>query len=179
MAERVRQAEAARRLGVSRQAIHELVKRGLLVPDADRRVDMEQVREVAAQRCPARSAAARKVAAEAAATRPLPDIDLSAAWGDDLSAVTFQDAKTMREVFEARAARLRYEVAAGELIDARRAAAAVTTAASNMRLTLEALPDRHAARLAAETDEAACAEILSGAVNEVLLALQDMGRALG
>jgi DNA-binding transcriptional MerR regulator len=174
----VKQAEAARAVGISPPALSRWIRRGLLTPDADRRVDMERVREIAAQRDPARSPAARKVAAEASASRPLPDIDLSAAWGDDLSAVTFQDAKTMREVFEARAARLRYEVAAGELIDARRAAAAVTTAAANMRLAIEALPDRLAAHVAAESSEAGCAEILTSAIGEVLQALQDMASAL-
>ena len=172
MAEWVSQAAAARAVGVSPQAINNWIRRGLLVPDADRRVDLEQVRKIAAQRDPARSPAARKVAAEASASRPLPAND------DDLPNASFTDARTQREVYEARAARLRYEVAAGELIDARRAAAAITTAASNMRLTLEALPDRLAAHVAAESSEAGCAEILSGAVNEVLLALQDMARAL-
>jgi hypothetical protein len=177
MAEWVKQAEAARAVGISPPALSRWIRRGLLTPDADRRVDMERVREIAAQRDPARSPAARAVAAEAGASRPLPDIDLSAAWGDDTPA-SFEAARAMREVFEARAARLRYEVAAGELIDARRAAAAVTTAAANIRLTLEALPDRLAAHVAAESDEAACAALLTEAVNEVLLALQDMARAL-
>lgn len=179
MAEWVKQAEAARAVGISPPALSRWIRRGLLVTDADRRVDMERVREIAAQRDPARSPAARAVAAEAGASRPLPDIDLSAAWGDDMAAVSFQDARTLREVFEARMARLKYETACGELIDARQAAAAITTAAANMRLTLEALPDRYATRLAAESDAATCAEILTAAVGEVLQALQDMARALG
>jgi hypothetical protein len=135
------------------------------------------VREIAAQRDPARSPAARKVAAEAGASRPLPDIDLPAG-DDDIAAHDFQSARAMREVYEARAARLRYEVAAGELVNAKQAAAALATAAASVRLTLEALPDRHAARLAAESDEAGCAALLAAAVDEVLKALQDMARAL-
>lgn len=90
----------------------------------------------------------------------------------------FQAERAAREHYAARDARLSYERACGQLIDAERAGMALTTAAANMRLVLEALPDRLAARVAAEGDEAACAALLEAAVGEALQALQDLAAAL-
>lgn len=154
MSEYLRQAEAARRLGVTRQAINRRIKRGTLAL-ADGLVDLD---EAAALMAPTRGTDSAVVPVEAVAD--------------------YRRSRELREHYQALDAKLKYETACRDLIDARLAGMALTTAAANMRLAIEALPDRLAARLAAETDEATCAEILTESVDEVLQALQDVAAAL-
>lgn len=90
----------------------------------------------------------------------------------------YLDARAQREVYAALEAQRQYEEACGQLIDANAAARALTTATANMRLVLEAIPDRLAARVAAEADESACAALLESAVGDALQALQDVASAV-
>ena len=183
VAEWVAQAEAARAVGVSPPALSKWIRKGLLVPAADRRVDMAHVRAVAAQLDPARSPAARAAQSRTATDAPPAPAAYTIqpppnAGTETPSQFDFQVERAVREHYAARDARLSYERACGQLIDADRAGMALTTAAANMRLVLEALPDRLAARVAAEGDEAACAALLGAAVGEALQALQDLAAAL-
>jgi hypothetical protein len=184
--EMVSQAEAARRFGVARQSINELVARGVL-PLVDGRVDMEVARVVLATRLdPARS----KILREAADRRPEPTpapLPVASAAGespdaaeaDDAAGITsYHTARTLREKYAALEARARYRQLCGTLVPADGVRLAITTAASNLRLALETIPDKLAPRLAAMSDEDACRALLDQAIAEALDALADMGDAL-
>mgnify|MGYP002073021255 CR=1 FL=1 len=200
VAEWVAQAEAARAVGVSPPALSKWIRKGLLGPAADRRVDMAHVRAGGGRAVDGRGVGAlgggggaggggpRGGGGGGARARPAPPPPPAPAaytiqpppnaGTETPSQFDFQVERAVREHYAARDARLSYERACGQLIDADRAGMALTTAAANMRLVLEALPDRLAARVAAEGDEAACAALLGAAVGEALQALQDLAAAL-
>jgi hypothetical protein len=144
MNERVSQAEAARRLGVTRQAINAKIRRGTLAMTGGL-VDLDEA---------------------AGAMVPAGLGDSTAPPSDEVA--TYRKSRAVREHYAALDARLSYERACAQLVDAEAVGMAVTTAAATLRLTLDALPDKLAARLATETDEAACAALLQAAINEAL-----------
>jgi hypothetical protein len=158
MGERVKQAEAVRRLGVSNQVVSLTVAAGNLA-GADGLVDLD---ELAAALLANRNAGGMG-GAGGGAVGELAD---------------FRKSRSLREHYTALDAKLSYERTCGLLIEAAPAARALVTAAATMRLTLEALPDKLAPRLAAETDPGACAALLEKAVDEVLDALQDLAATL-
>ncbi|WP_230690847.1 hypothetical protein, partial [Streptococcus pneumoniae] len=69
-APRVSQASLARALGVTRQAVHDLIRRGVLVPDADGRFDVDRSRAQIADRV--RPSGKTASAAAAMGTNPPP-----------------------------------------------------------------------------------------------------------
>jgi len=103
--ERVRQAELARRLEVSRQAIGDLVARGILMVGADGLVDVDSARS-------AISANVHPTGKTAAAARPAegppPDAPKP-------TTIDYHAAKTLREYTEAQRAALKLRQELGEL----------------------------------------------------------------
>ena len=103
--ELISQSEFARRLGVSRQYVNKLIRLGK-IEKFGTQVDFE-----------AASLAIKQVSdpAHAKIADPAPDPDSSAPSGP--RAPTFGEAKTMKEIYTAKLARLRFEEESGKLID--------------------------------------------------------------
>lgn len=171
MGELVTQSEAARRFGVTRQSVHDLVTRGVL-PLTNGKVDLEVASDLLKRRLdPGRSKILQLVPP---AATPAPE---AAAPGDDAPVTSFQVARTLREKYNALEARLRYEQACGRLVDAERVGLLITNATSSVRLALDVLPDKLAARLAAESDEVIVHGMLVAAIDEALAELLDLDLA--
>lgn len=144
MGERVTQAEAARRLGVSRQSVNERIKRGSLAL-VDGLVDLD---EAFALMAPTRGTAG--------ATVPLDAV------------TSYRKSRELREHYAALDAKLNYERTCGLLVDAAGVSMAVTRSAADLRLALDALPERLAPRLATETDPDGCEALLRDAIDAAL-----------
>lgn len=142
----LRAAELARELGVSRQAIHDLGKRGIIAPDENGRYDLETVRRAIAENMTrSDSKTLGSVLSE-----PEPEAD-PAAPAD--ASPSFHAARTLRETYEAGLAKLKLEQAAGSLIDRDSYERAAFTAARQLRDALVlTFPQKYAARLAPLTD---------------------------
>ena len=103
--ERVRQAELARRLEVSRQAIGDLVSRGVLTIGSDGLVDVDAARAAIA-------ANVHPAAKTAAAARP---DDAPTTDAPKPATIDYHAAKTLREYTEAQRAALKLRQELGEL----------------------------------------------------------------
>lgn len=100
--ERIRQAELARRLEVSRQAVNDLVARGILTVGPDGLIDIDAARQAIA-------ANLHPTAKSAASTRP------EAPPAEKPRPVDFNTARTLREYTEAQRAALKLRQETGEL----------------------------------------------------------------
>lgn len=163
-APRVRQAELARMLTVSRQSISELVKRNVIPQDADGLIDVELARIAISNRV--RPGA--KTAALANAQNNSAPAAAAAVADADQAITSFHVAKTLREAAEARLAQLKLAEQQGHLIrtDAIRAAHAKRLA--GLREALLQIPARLASVLAAEPDQAKCHDALQAEIHGVL-----------
>jgi len=108
MNERIRQAELARRLDVSRQAINDLVQRGILIVGADGLIDEATARTAIAENVHPTGKTASKTAADAPAPAAVP----SAAQPAEMN---YHTAKTLREYTEAKRAALKLRQEMGQL----------------------------------------------------------------
>ena len=164
MADRLTQAELARALGVSRQAIHKLVQAGKLVLGEDGRCDLETARAAISSGVHPGSKTAQALQAAAPPPATVPDttaqhVVIPAAASQFLGnadehgmPTNYHVARTLREAEEARMARLKREEMEGQLI---RVSAVETAWASSLAAAREHLlqvASRLAPLLAAETD---------------------------
>lgn len=146
---RVKPAELARELGVSRQAIADLIRRGVLSQDADGLLDHELARVALANRVrPSSKTAKALTSAPPPAGLPAP----ADAQPDAVSSTSYHTAKTLREIEEARMAKIKRQQLEGALIEAEPAAAATFTAFRSLRDACMPIGRRLAARLATMTD---------------------------
>lgn len=145
------QAGLARLLGVSRQAIHDLVKRKIISPDADGQFDVELVRVAIARRVRPSGKTASAVSAPQAmpADLPPPASDVPPATDDQVS---YHVARTLREAEEARIARIKRQQLEHSLIEAEPAIQATFTAFRQLRDSCMPIGRRVAAKVAAMTD---------------------------
>lgn len=186
---RLSQSGLARRLGVKRQAVHDLVKRGVIAVDDNGlidvlaattaisrtlRADSKTVATIMAAQPPA--VPADPIAPPSAPTDQQPESEPASI--DPNDATSYHVARTLREAAEARMAQLRLRVMAGELVDADRVRRAATTLAATARSAFERIPDKLAERLAAETSAAACHELMTAEIDLVLADLAAGARAL-
>jgi len=165
--QRVRPAQLARLLGVSRQSLGELIDRGIVERGTDGLVDVDLARHAIANRV--RPSAKT---AQALTTPPPPSAPPSA--DPDANATSYHVAKTMRESAEAQIARLKLAQMRGELIartEVRQAAFAVLRSVRDQML---AMPARLSPLLAAETDPAACYRLLDAELRQALAHLQQL-----
>lgn len=168
-AERLTQSGLARLLGVKRQAVHDLVKRGIVPVGDDGLIDVAHATEAMAKtlRADAKTVASIMSAAPAAIpTAPTPPQATPTI--DPNDAKSYHVARTMREAAEARMAQLRLRVMAGELVDADRVRRVATTLAATVRSGFERIPDKLADRLAAMTDPHECHAVLAQEIDQVL-----------
>jgi hypothetical protein len=169
-APRVKRAELARLLGVSRQAIGDLVRRKVLEVGADERIDVELARHAIESRVrPSGKSAATLAVAPAPAAAPA----ASGAEQDATAVTSYHVAKTLREVAEARIAQLKLAELRGELVRAADVKATYAQLAAGLREALLQIPARMAAVLAAEADQGKVHDILRAELHQVLAQLHE------
>lgn len=178
----MRPAELARRLGVSRQAVSDLVRRGILTPDANGRIDEAAARAaILASVHPtsktvqaAQASAPAPIAPVAAAPAPAP----AAAPQPEAAATNYHVAKTMREAAEAHIARLKLAEMRGELIRTDAVRAVMSNIFATTREAVLQMPARLAPLLAAESDPAAVQNLLHAELHAALESLANSPAAI-
>lgn len=182
--QRLKQADLARALGVSRQYVGKLVAKGVLEIGTDMRIDVDAARAALASSSDPSKAQTdtgrpidgiRRHAVPDPASTPSEDADLHLDTGKMLS---FQAAKTVRENYEAGKARLAYEQATGRLLDRTAVERALHDTAVATRTALERVPDKLASQLAAEPDPNTVHAHLCAAIDEILEDLAVLGSSL-
>ena len=175
-AERLSQSALARLLGVKRQAVHDLVKRGIIVAGDDGLIAVAAATEAMAKtlRADSKTVASIMAAPTDAAVTPAQTFEEPAAPPaqqqqiDPNDATSYHVARTLREAAEARMAQLRLRVMAGELVDAERVRRIITTLAATTRAGFERIPDKLAERLAVMPDPNECHALLAIEIDQVL-----------
>jgi hypothetical protein len=161
------QAALARMLGVSRQAINDLIKRQIIPIAADGRIDVELARVAIANRVRPSGKTAATTPPPAAALPP-PDI---APQPD--ATLSYHVAKTLREAAEAKMAQLKLAEMRGDLVRASVVRAAVAKRAAGLRESLLQLPARVVPMLVASPDAASMDQILRAEIVTALAQLTE------
>jgi transcriptional regulator with XRE-family HTH domain len=171
----VTQTEAAKRLGVSQQSVSKLVRSGKL-PTIDGRIPIELAGAVLRERLhPGRS----KILKNMTPARPPEEHDerlrttRGVAAQSPVDAVSYSDAKALREHFEGLKAKLEYERRCNDLVERQQVEAVAYRLGRLTRDTLLGLPQRIAVELAAVTDHAEAERLLVAAIRA---ALDDVAR---
>lgn len=180
----VRPAELARRLGVSRQAVSDLVRRGILTPDANGRINeaaaraaiLSSVHPTSKTVQAAQASAPAPIAPVAAA--PAPAVAPAAAPQPEAAATNYHVAKTMREAAEAHIARLKLAEMRGELIRTDAVRAVMSNIFATTREAVLQMPARLAPLLAAESDPAAVQNLLHAELHAALESLANSPAAI-
>jgi len=171
----VSQAEYARRRGVSRQYIGQMVAKGVIALK-DRKVDTDQAdAALAAVREPARPERSTKPKSDpapnpAVAATDLPALTQGGAGGGDLPTLLLKT-RIKSEVEKAKLLEIKARVEAGKYVDADEVKVAAFNKARVVRDALMNIPERLAAVLAAETDAARVHALLSA---EIRSACEDL-----
>lgn len=140
---RLTESGLARELDVSRQAVHQLVKRGILSKDANGLIDVEMARVALAARVhPSSKTAAAVAQKNDAATPQQPPTEIT----------SYHVAKTLREATEAQIARVKLGEMQKRFIQREPAMKQVFTAFRSLRDTIMAVSTRASVRTAAMTD---------------------------
>lgn len=165
-------------LGVTRQSINELVQRGIIVADAEGRIDVELARMALLNRVNPGSKTAQAVAGQAApALQPAPAIAPAAA-DPDLATTSYHVAKTIRESNEAAIAGLKLAEMRDILITVDEVRKKLGARIATSRDALMQIPARLAPVLAAETDQAKVHDLMhaeiSGALEHLNTALNSL-----
>ncbi len=162
-AARLSEAAAARECGISRQAVHEWVKRGLIAKGPDGLLCAREVQVLRAGLHPSSKASAPPTV-PSPATPPEPAVPAS----DDAAMTSYHVAKTLREAAEARIAQLKLAELQGQLVRADDWAAALAKRAAAFREGLLQIPARLSAQLAAESDQARIHALLEDELRQVM-----------
>ena len=159
----ISQSEFARKQGWSRQYVSKLVKSGKIQLIKGKVDPQAALAAIDAQSEP--STVLR--------TEPPRQSVLPAAPTDSRQAVDFVTARTMREAFKAKMAKIEYEKETGKLTDAARVKEEAFSAGRMVRDALLGIPDRQADVLAAESDPAKIRQLL---VDELETILNELSR---
>jgi hypothetical protein len=147
--ERLSQAAFAKRLGVSRQYVNKLVRRGVVALGEDGLIDFARaVRAIDAAQDPARPR-----------TRPETE---------DPAVTTYQIARTLKEKYAALSRKLEYEKACGRLLPADEVVQAWQQLVAAFRARCLALPTKLAPQLAVMNERREIQAALTAAVREAL-----------
>lgn len=152
------QSEFAKRQGWSRQYVGKLVKSG-------------KIKLVSGKIDPEQAQAAIKSQSEPSAelrAKPRSGSTLPSAPTDSRQAVDFVTARTMREAFKAKMAKMEYEEKAGKLTDASKVKAEAFRAGRIVRDSLLGIPDRLSDVLAAEQDPVQVRQLLIDELESIL-----------
>ncbi len=163
-ARRVSQAALARELAVSRQAVNDLVSRGVLVLGADRKLDADEAAAIIRERVRPTGKTAAAVAPPAGSAAP----HSLAAPGKTDHAAGYYVAKAQREASEAGIAQLRLEQMQGNLIDRDATVQAVFTAFRMLRNQMLFLPRKLSGQLLNKTSPRDVQQILEAEVRAAL-----------
>ena len=148
----------ARELGVSRQAVHDLVKRGILSKDKDGLIDVEMAKVALMNRVrPSGKTAATLTAADAV---PPANPDAPPSPSDGTEITSYHVAKTLREAAEAQIARLKLAEMQGKFLIKADFERHLFTAGRMLRDTLTNCSRRVGAEVAGTTDPNECEAII-------------------
>ena len=158
----------AKSQGWSRQYVSKLVKQGKITL-VNGKVDRDKA--LAALQANAEPASALRKSSAGQTTMSMQSPTRPS---DSRQAVDFVTARTMREAFRAKMAKLEYEQKAGKLTDAAKVRDDAFQAARMTRDALLGIPDRMADILAAEKDPGRVSELLREELENVLEQLVNM-----
>ena len=165
---RLTESGLARKLGVSRQAVHELVKPGILTKDKDGLIDVELAEHALMNRV-------RPSGKTATALQGTPPQSEAPATQEQNSAdpeiTSYHVAKTLREATEAQIARLRLAEMQGDLIRVDAIRSALAGMIASTRDSLLQIPARVSPVLAVETDAARVHDMLQAELHQALAQL--------
>lgn len=179
--QKLTESALARTLGVSRQAVNELVRRGILPKDKDGLIDFEL----------AKLALMNKVRPSGKSTTSLQDPETPSAPAATPSAVTASElddsleitsyhvAKTLNEAAMAQINRLKLAEMRGELIRVTAVKATLGTVFATTRDALLQIPARLAPTLAADTDPASVMNALHAEIHQALHHLANAPASIG
>ncbi|WP_422135497.1 hypothetical protein [Endozoicomonas sp. ALD040] len=159
----ISQSEFAKRQGWSRQYVAKLVKSGKIRLQKGKVNPDEALKAIQAQAEP--STVLRK---------PASQDHLPVAPTDSRQAVDFVTARTMREAFRAKMAKMEYEEKAGKLTEASKVREDAYRAGRMLRDALLGIPDRQADVLAAETDPRKVRQLLMDELEAILSELSSI-----
>lgn len=164
--QRLTESGLARQLGVSRQAVHELVKRGVLSKDKDGLIDFELAKHALMNRVrpSGKTTASLQEPATPAATQT-PETST------EPEITSYHVAKTLHEAAEAQIARLKLAEMQGDVIQVSAVRATWAARIASARDALLQIPSRLAPVLAAETDLAAVTLLLEDEIRQALAEL--------
>ena len=156
--ELISQSEFARRLGVTRQYVNKLIRLGK-IEKIGTKVDFVKA-----------SAALKNMAdpVRKKSSAPPPDPEPESEPSDNSRAPTFGEAKTMREIYNAKLARLRYEEESGSLIARDEVEDRARDIAIILKEGLLSLPTKMMEKLAVTSDPREINSILDAEVRDLL-----------
>lgn len=161
---RATKAALARELGVSRQAIGDLVKRGILSEDRDGLIDVDLAKLALANRVRPSSKTAQALTPTPAAAPP----PAESATSDETAVTSYHVAKTLNEAAQARMNQLKLREMQGELIRLDAVESVWAQALSAAREHLLQVRARLAPLLAVETDAFVIEQMLDEEHNQAL-----------
>lgn len=152
--------------GVSRQAVHDLVKRGIIQKDADGLIDVEQAKKALLNkvRPSGKAAGSIKPTEPAATTAASAPADENA----DVEVTSYHVAKTLREAAEAQIAKHKLGVLQDRYVEKETVEREAYSQARNIRDRLMGLPTKIAPLLAPIADPFETERILREALRQVL-----------
>ena len=151
---------------MSRQAVHELVKRGILSKDSAGLIDVAQAEAALVNSVHPSSKTAAALQATASATAPpaTPPDESS----QTVEITSYHVAKTLREAAEAQIARLKLAEMQGEVIRVEAVKNQLATVFSTVREALLQIPARMAPLLAADPDPVSVHNVLHAEIHQAL-----------
>jgi hypothetical protein len=161
---RIKPAELARELGVSRQAINDLQKRGKLPRSDDGLVDVDLARHAIANRV----RPSGKTAGALTAPPPPAGNGTFSGMQADAEQVSYMEAKRQRESAEAKIAQLKLRQMEGELVSIEKVRAASMRMARMLRDSVLGVPSRIAQTLASESDSHQIEQTLMASLRRAL-----------
>ena len=173
-AARLSEAAAARECGISRQAVHEWVKRGLIAKGPDGLLCAKEVQVLRAGLHPSAKASApppEPPAPQAPPPSSMPEASVTPA-SDDAAMTSYHVAKTLREAAEARIAQLKLAELRGELVRAQDVSVELSRTFATFREAMQQIPPRVSAILAAESDQARIHDLLDAEIHTALMHLK-------
>jgi len=153
----------ARLLGVSRQAIHDLVKRGILTKDGAGLIDVSQAEQALMNTVHPSSKTAAALQTKTDRIEPTKEKQ-----PEEVEATSYHVAKTLREAAEAQIARLKLAEMRGEVIRVDAMKTQLATVFSTIRETLLQAPSRLAPMMAAESNAAVIQTLLETEIHKAL-----------
>jgi hypothetical protein len=167
---RVNQATLARMLEVSRQAIGDLVTRGVLTVDDAGLIDVEAAREAIANSVRPSSKTAQALGTTPSAPAgPITDAaDIKKPTDENTAVTSYHVAKTLNEAALAGINQHKLRELRGELIAVKAVETALAGALSGMREHMLQIAPRLAPLLAAETDVFRVSQMLEEEINHAL-----------